>query len=161
MIKLLILSGFIGIVCVKIHGMSFMKKLAAKIVMVYGMLGWVGLGFALLLFSMTELYEGKYGNSREERLLRVEREMGRGEMENAMQDMNVYKSYEADFEYAWERCAMYRAYNLYSLFSQASAANPAYASEAECYRQQVLQICYDSSCPENEPYVELYLQELE
>ena len=102
MIKLLILSGFIGIVCVKIHGMSFMKKLAVKIVMVYGMLGWVGLGFALLLFSMTELYEGKYGNSREERLLRVEREMGRGEMENAMQDMNVYKSYEADFEYAWE-----------------------------------------------------------
>lgn len=64
MIKLLILSGFIGIVCVKIHGMSFMKKLAVKIVMVYGMLGWVGLGFALLLFSMTELYEGKYGNSR-------------------------------------------------------------------------------------------------
>lgn len=161
MIKLLILSGFIGIVCVKIHRMSFMKKLAAKIVMVYGMLGWVGLGFALLLFSMTELYEGKYGNSREERLLRVEREMGRGEMENAMQDMNVYKSYEADFEYAWERCAMYRAYNLYSLFSQASAANPAYASEAERCRQQVLQICYDSSCPENEPYVELYLQELE
>ena len=96
MIKLLILSGFIGIVCVKIHGMSFMKKLAVKIVMVYRMLGWVGLGFALLLFSMTELYEGKYGNSREERLLRVEREMGRGEMENAMQDMNVYKSYEAD-----------------------------------------------------------------
>ena len=48
MIKLLILSGFIGIVCVKIHGMSFMKKLAVKIVMVYGMLGWVGLGFALL-----------------------------------------------------------------------------------------------------------------
>lgn len=161
MIKLLILLGFIGIVCVKIHRMSFMKKLAAKIVMVYGMLGWVGLGFALLLFSMTELYEGKYGNSREERLLRVEREMGRGEMENAMQDMNVYKSYEADFEYAWERCAMYRAYNLYSLFSQASAANPAYASEAERCRQQVLQICYDSSCPENEPYVELYLQELE
>ena len=35
MIKLLILSGFIGIVCVKIHGMSFMKKLAVKIVMVW------------------------------------------------------------------------------------------------------------------------------
>lgn len=161
MIKLLILSGFIGIVCVKIHKMSFMKKLAAKILMVYGMLGWVALSFSVLIFSMTELYEGKYGNSREERLLRVEREMGRGEMENAMQDMDAYKSYEADFEYAWERCAMYRAYNQYSLFAQASLANPKYALEAERYRQQLLQICYDSKCPENESYVELYLQELE
>lgn len=28
-------------------------------------------------------------------------------------------------------------------------------------KQQLLQICADSECPENKPYVELYLRELE
>lgn len=158
---LLIFLGIIAGVCLKIHSMSFMKKLAAKIVLVYVMLGWLALCVSMVVFSMTELYEGQYSYSKEERLLQIRQELGRGEIEGALLDMYYDKSYETEFDYAWERCAMYRAYNRYSLFTQASGANPGYALEAERYRQQLLQLCADSSCPENQPYVELYLRELE
>ena len=158
---LLICLGIIIGVCLKIHSMSFMKKLAVKIVLVYVTMGWLALCIYMVVFSAIDLYDGKYGYAREERLLQIQRKLGRGNMEGAMTDMYYDKSYEAEFEYAWERCAMYRAYNRYSLFTQASDADQVYALEAERYRQQLLQICTDSECPENKPYVELYLRELE
>lgn len=40
---LLICLGIIIGVCLKIHSMSFMKKLAVKIVLVYVMMGWLAL----------------------------------------------------------------------------------------------------------------------
>lgn len=158
---LLIVLGIIVGVCLKIHSMSFMKKLAAKIVLVYVMTGWLALCIYMVVFGAIDLYNGQYDYAREERLLQIQQKLGRGNMEGAMADMYYDKSYEEEFEYAWERCAMYRAYNRYSLFAQASDTNPVYAPEAERQRQRLLRICTDSVCPENKPYVELYLRELE
>ena len=84
---LLICLGIIIGVCLKIHSMSFMKKLAVKIVLVYVMMGWLALCIYMVVFSAIDLYDGKYGYAREERLLHIQRKLGRGNMEGAMTDM--------------------------------------------------------------------------
>lgn len=161
LIVLLILWGVFISFCMNLHRMSFMKRLAAKIVMVYVMLAWLALCVWMLVFSEVQLYENKYDYTKEERFLQTQRELGWRNMEEVMASMYYDKSYEAEFEYVWERGAMYRAYNRYSLFLQASDTDPVYAPEAERYRQRLLQICADSQFPENELYVEYYLQKLE
>lgn len=160
-IILLILWGVFISLCVRINHMSFMKKLAAKIVLVYVMLGWLALCVALTVFSAVQLYEIQYDNTKEERLLQAQKEMAGGNMERVMSNLHYDKSYEAEFEYIWERGAMYRTYSHYKLFSLASGTDPAYAPEAERYRERLRQICAGSSFPENALYVEFYLQELE
>ena len=158
---LLILWGVFITLCVKINHMSFMKKLAAKIVLVYVMLGWMVLCVGLTVFSASQLYENQYGNTKEARLLQAQKEMSRGSMEYVMSNLYHDKSYEPEFEYIWERGIMYRAYSHYRLFIQASETKPGYAPEAERYRELLRQICADSIFPENELYAEFYMQELE
>lgn len=160
MTVLIVLLITFAIICIKIHKLSFMKKLAAKIVLTYVMLGWVALSISTVFFSASELYENRYDNTKEERLYQVQRNLEAGKIEDAMFDMYVDKSYDAEFEYAWERGIMYRTYNQYSLFRQAGEVDPVYAQEAEKCREKLLQICAGSSCPENELYVEYYQREL-
>ncbi len=145
----------------KIHSLDFMNKLAVKIVLVYLVLGWVFLCAWLVVFSAQELYESGYGSTREERLRQVEQSLAEGRIDQAMTDMLYDKSFEEEFDYAWERGTMYQLYNRYLLFSQAADTDGAYAEEAQSYRERLLQVCADSECPENALYVEYYLRELE
>lgn len=161
LIVLLILWGVFVSFCMKIHRMSFMKRLAAKIVLVYVMLAWLALCVWMVVFSEAQLYENQYDHTKEERLLQIQSDLGWRNMEQVMVSMYYDKSYEAEFEYVWERGAMYRAYTRYSLFLEASETDPVYVPEAERYRQQLQQICADSIFPENELYVEYYLQKLQ
>lgn len=148
-------------VCLKIHHLDFMKKLAAKIVLVYLMLGWLVLCFWMVVISARELYENRYENTREERLRQVEQNLADGRIDYAMSEMFYDKSYEEEFAYAWERGTMYQLYDRYLLFAQTAGFDPAYAREAENYRERLLQVCADSKSPENVLYVEYYLRELE
>lgn len=147
--------------CYLIHSLDFMKKLAAKIVLVYLMLGWLALCIWAVYFSVQEVYEGGYDRTMVERLNRAEQNLSGGRFDSAMSEMFYDKSYEEEFDYAWERGTMYQLYNRYQLFSRAAWADAAYAREAESYRQRLLQVCQDSTCPENALYVEFYRQELE
>lgn len=148
-------------VCLKLHSLDFMKKLAAKIVLVYLMLLWLFLCCWMVIFSARALYENRYDNTREERMRQVAQYLEDGRIDKAMSEMYYDKSYEEEFEYAWERGTMYQLYNRYLLFEQASGADAMYAREAESCRQRLLQVCADSYCPENALYVEYYLRELE
>lgn len=161
LVVLLILCGCFVCVCVKVHQMSFMKKLVAKIVMVYVMLAWLAICVWMVVFSELELYERQYDNTKEERIWQLQSRLGRDNMEEVMASMYYDRSYEAEFEYAWERGAMYRAYIRYELFSEAAETDSSYESAAESYRQKLEQICADSEFPENELYVEYYRQKLE
>ena len=147
-------------VCIGIHRLSFMKKLAAKIVLVYVMLGWLALCVWTVIFSASELYQNRYDNMKEQRLYQTQRYLEAGSLEQAMSNMYYEKSYEEEFDYAWERGMMYRVYNRYSLFAQAGAVAPIYLREAEKCRQQLLQMCAESTSPENALYVDYYEREL-
>lgn len=148
-------------ICLKIRSMDFMKKLAAKIVLVYLAMGWVLLCAWLVAFSSRELYEGGYAGTREARLRRAEQALEEGEIDQAMTDMLYDKSFEEEFDFAWERGTMYQLYGRYMIFAQAAGVDPVYAGEAQRYRERLLQVCADSECPENALYVEYYLRELE
>lgn len=160
-VGLLILLGILVGISFGIHRLSFMKKLAVKIVLVYVMLGWLVLCGWTVIDSALELYENRYDNTKEERLYQTQRSLEVGRIEQAMDDMYYRKSYEEEFEYAWERGFMYRVYNRYSLFAQAGQVDPVYTREAEKCRTQLLQMCAESTSPENALYVEYYRHELE
>ena len=160
-IVILAIIGIVTGLCLKIHSLNFMNKLVVKIVLVYLMLGWVFLCVCLVVFSARELYESGYDGTREERLRQAEQSLEEGRIDRAMTDMLYDKSFEEEFDYAWERGTMYQLYNRYLLFSQAAEKDCAYAEEAQSYRERLLQVCAESECPENALYVEYYLRELE
>lgn len=161
MMKAIFFIVIVAGICYLIHSLDFMKKLAAKIVLVYLMLGWLALCIWTVAFSVQEVYGGGYDRTMEERLRQVERNLSNGRIDEAMTEMYYDKSYEEEFDYAWERGTMYQLYNRYQLFSRAAGTDPMYAREAEDYRQRLLQICESSDCSENALYVEFYRRELE
>lgn len=160
-IVILVIIGIVAGLGLKIHSLDFMNKLAVKIVLVYLVLGWVFLCACLVVFSAQELYESGYDGTREERLRQAEQSLAEGRIDQAMADMLYDKSFEEEFDYAWERGTMYQLYDRYLLFSRAAETDCAYAEEAQSYRERLLQVCADSECPENALYVEYYLRELE
>ncbi|MBQ9142980.1 MAG: hypothetical protein IJX63_14500 [Lachnospiraceae bacterium] len=161
----LIIVGVIGyFLWNKYKKMTFMKRLAVKIVGVYVAVGFLILMGSFFLYCVGEVYiEGKESNLNY-RLQQVEEDLNAGEYGFAEFDLSYGKCYEKEFDYAWERLTVYQVYNRYAICKNALMAleneDSGHVQEVEAqmaeYKAVLKELLEKSTEQKNELFVDYY-----
>lgn len=142
------------------RGFTDSQKLNFKIVAVYVSALLLLLSVSMAFFSVKLAYENEQAGTVAMRMKNVQFYLSRGEFSSLAVNMRDTKSYEADFEYVWERLEMYECCNRYLVYEQAAqnTGKAEYAEAAAKYRDQLLSLCRNAEYPENNDYGAYYLR---
>lgn len=142
------------------RGFTDSQKLNFKIVLVYVSGVCLLLAVLMMVFSVKEASEYEKERTVAARMQNVQHILSRGEFSSLASQMQYSASYEADFEYVWERLEMYECCNCYLMYAQAAqnTQDAAYEKAAEEYRQKLLLLCGDPEYTENRDHGAYYLE---
>lgn len=142
------------------RGFTDSQRLNFKLVAVYvsALLLLASIGMAV--FSVKLAYENEQARTVAARMKLVQSYLSEGEFASLAETMQYSESYEADFEYVWERLEMYECCNRYLVYERAAqnTGEAEYVQAAAEYREQLLALCGNTEYPENNDYALYYLQ---
>lgn len=109
-----------------------------------------------------DVYEGEKDKQVPARLESMEGTMNDGRYYEVADRMELFRNYEEEFDYVWERLQMYACYNHYVMYERALEREPenkAYAEELEQYKTRLYELCRNPEFAENDLYAEHYIEE--
>ncbi len=120
----------------------------------------------LFKFSISlcmDAYDDEKWMSLASRVQRVNQAVESGNFYQLNDRLNLYDSYEEDFEYAWERLHMYQIYRFCQIYESAKEIELGedYSRLAEQYRQELVSVCTEPEYAENQMYGQYLLGKLD
>lgn len=157
-----------GLVCVAFYyffyrRMGYQSRLVFKSVL----LGVTLLGTAASVFAFVWSIRESFGLEQDKtlagRLSHVEYCANAAQYTDMAFWLNNDMDYEPEFDRMWERLQMYACRNRYLIYAAAEereSCGGEFAGKAESWRQELIRLCTQPECPENEAFGMSFLQKI-
>ena len=142
---------------------NYWQKFTCKLIMIYCSLFLFVIILLATVFTVKDVAEELYDDTLSARLRHIQSAANR-EMNGWMgRTLELYKDYEPEFDYLWERSCMYEAANRVKVYKKAAERFPDGRYERQHQEAEKLlhQLCDSPTYPENQPYGDYYLKHIE
>lgn len=134
------------------------RKLTFKIVTVCITSFFFLLALIACIGTIREAYDNERWHSVANRQRMITYSVNRGKYADVIDEMNLYQSYEPEFDALWERALMYESCNRYLVYDRACETDSKWNLKAEECEELLHNVCDNPKYEENREYGKYFLK---